>query len=107
MPNVVMDARQGLMTAGAKPAKPGPAKTTDRTKLWLGLSYLFLVFGGFVGVHRLYNGQPIMAFAQALFAVSAFMYYGSAVGFYLIIVLVGWLISDAFAIPRWIQRAAA
>jgi TM2 domain-containing membrane protein YozV len=84
--------------AAPQKAASGPA---ERPKLWLTVSYVLLVVGGYVGLHRLYNRQPIIAFAQALFSVYIFLNFGSMISLYLAILLLAWLISDAVAIPKW------
>jgi TM2 domain-containing membrane protein YozV len=87
---------------------PEPTKeNADRPKAWLVISYVLLVFGGIFGLHRLYNRQPVMAFAQALFSVYVMLDFGSWISLYLGVMLVAWLISDGFSIPKWIEARAA
>jgi TM2 domain-containing membrane protein YozV len=90
-----------------KQKAPEPTGPIARPKLWTTMSYTLLALGGFLGLHRLYNGQPIIAFAQALFSVYIFLDFGTYVSFYLAILLVGWLIADAVAIPKWVESRAS
>jgi TM2 domain-containing membrane protein YozV len=80
--------------------------TPDRRRVWMTVSYALLICGGFLGLHRLYNRQPIMAFAQALFSVYVLLEFGSWTSLYLAVLLVAWLVADGFAIPKWIARRA-
>jgi TM2 domain-containing membrane protein YozV len=87
---------------------PEPSKETgDKPKVWLVVSYVLLALGGIFGLHRLYNRQPIMAFAQALFSVYILLDFGSWISLYLGVMLVAWLVSDAVSIPKWIEAKVA
>ncbi len=103
-----------MMTAdgrGYASKKPEPAKKPSgpepRPRLWMTVSFFLLVLGGWLGLHRLYNRQPIIAFAQALFSVYVLLDFGSMTSFYLGILLIGWLIADGFAIPKWVEMETA
>ncbi len=99
-----MVTAEGRGFAAKKAVETKPvAKPDDRSRLWLTISYLLLVLGGPLGLHRLYNRQPVLAFAQAMFTVYVLLDFGSWTSIYLGILLVGWLIADAMAIPKWTQ----
>jgi TM2 domain-containing membrane protein YozV len=101
-----MVTAEGRGYASKGPAKPEPPKASDRTGTWMMISYVLLLIGGPLGLHRLYNRQPVFAFAQALFSVYILIDFGTWTSLYLAILLVAWLISDAFQIPKWVAARA-
>jgi TM2 domain-containing membrane protein YozV len=91
-----------------KPAATETAKgSADRPRMWMTVSYVLLAAGGIFGLHRLYNRQPVIAFAQALFTVYILLDFGSWTSLYLGVLLLAWLISDAFQIPKWVAARSA
>jgi TM2 domain-containing membrane protein YozV len=102
---VTADGR-GYSNKSAEAAK-GAQAPVDRSRSRLTISYVLLVLGGFLGLHRLYNRQPVMAFAQALFSVYVLLEFGSWTSMYLAVLLVAWLIADGFSIPKWVAARAA
>jgi TM2 domain-containing membrane protein YozV len=97
---VTADGR-GYASKKPEPAKPEP-QAGGASSLRLTLSYVFLLAGGVVGLHRLYNGQPIFAFVQALASAYILLEFGTMASLYVGIILLAWLIADAFAIPKWV-----
>jgi hypothetical protein len=105
MKMVTADGR-GYGAKKTAPVAPQAAAASGRPKVWIGMSYALLVLGGWLGLHRLYNRMPIIAFAQALFSVYVLIEFGSMASFFLGILLLGWLVADAFAIPKWVAERA-
>jgi TM2 domain-containing membrane protein YozV len=102
---VTADGR-GFATRKSDPATLEPAASPEVSRARLVLSYVLLVIGGVFGLHRLYNGQPVLAFAQALFSIYILLDFGTMTSLYLGIILAAWLIADGVSIPKWVAARA-
>jgi TM2 domain-containing membrane protein YozV len=86
-------------TAGAG-RKPTVAVERPRPRNTI-VSYVLLAVLGIFGAHRFYHRRLLMAAAQIFLTFLVVITFGSQVGTFLALIMIGWLIADAATIKKW------
>jgi hypothetical protein len=97
-PIATQPARAPSVAAKTK-AVPKRDGFLNRPLPMLVFSYLLLGVLGFAGGHRLFHREYLTAVALMFLSLAVLTFWGSAVGIYLSVILVGWLAVDAALVP--------